>query len=105
MTNSCGAEAGWAACEDAAHACRIAAAEAAARESDWAPVFIITPDISVLDMGFENKSLKQIAKKHNDGFYIKLIDSLPLEKEEKKRLFSDADIQDAQIIESELETD
>ena len=87
------------ACEDAAHACRIAAAETAARESDWAPVFIITPDISVLDMGFENKSLKEIAKKHNDGYYIKLIASLPVEQTEKKRLFADADIEDAQIDE------
>lgn len=87
-----------------AERCRTEAAEAAARESDWAPVFIITPDISVLDMGFENKSLKEIAKKHNEGYYVKLISSLPIEKAEKKRLFSDADIEDAQF-EEEIETE
>lgn len=92
------------ACYDAARDCRIAASEAAARESDWAPVFIITPDISVLDMGFENKSLKEIAKKHNEGFYVKLISALPIDKVEKKRLFSDADIEDAQF-EEEIEND
>jgi hypothetical protein len=83
----------------------LSASEAAARESDWAPVFIITPDISVLDMGFENKSLKQIAKKHNDGYYIKLIDSLPIDKAEKRRLFSDADIEDAKLEGEELDND
>lgn len=92
-------------CRDAARLCRISASEAAARESDWAPVFIITPDISVLDMGFENKSLKQIAKKHNDGYYIKLIDSLPIDKAEKRRLFADADIEDAQLEEEETDND
>lgn len=93
------------ACRDAARLCRLSASEAAARESDWAPVFIITPDISVLDMGFENKSLKQIAKKHNDGYYIKLIDSLPIDKAEKRRLFSDADIEDAKLEGEELDND
>ena len=40
----------------------------------------------------------EIAAKHNRGFYINLIENLPLEKAEKKRLLRDADIEDAEII-------
>ncbi len=91
-------------CRDAARECRIAAAEATERESDWAPVFIISPEITAEQMGFTKKSLKEIARKNNEGFYIKLIDALPIEFKEKKRLLSDADIEDAEIIE-EIEED
>lgn len=88
-------------CRDAARECRIAAAEATERESDWAPVFIISPEITPEQMGFTKKSLKEIARKNNEGFYIKLIDSLPINAKEKKRLLSDADIEDAEIIEED----
>jgi len=90
------------ACYDAARDCRIAASEAAARESDWAPVFIISPEITAEQMGFTKESLKAIAKKNNEGYYINLIDSLPVDKKEKKRLLADADIEDAEMIEEEL---
>lgn len=93
------------ACYDAAHDCRIAASEAAARESDWAPVFIISPEITAEQMGFAKESLKEIAKKNNEGFYLNLIDSLPVDKKEKKRLLADADIEDAVMIEEELTED
>ncbi len=86
-------------CTDAARACRISATEAAARESDWAPVFIISPEITAEEMGFAKESLKEIAKKNNEGFYLNLIDSLPIDRGEKKRLLEDADIEDAEIIE------
>lgn len=93
------------ACYDAARDCRIAASEAAARESDWAPVFIISPEITAEQMGFAKESLKEIAKKNNEGFYLNLIDSLPVDKKEKKRLLADADIEDAELIEEESDYD
>lgn len=93
------------ACYDSAHNCRIAASEAAARESDWAPVFIVSPEITAEQMGFAKESLKEIAKKNNEGYYISLIDSLPVDKKEKKRLLADADIDDAEIIEEDLTYD
>ena len=52
-------------------------------------------------MGLETKSLKEIARKHNEGFYIQLIDGLPIDKKEKKRLLRDADIQDAELVNEE----
>lgn len=93
------------ACYDAARDCRIAASEAAARESDWAPVFIISPEITAEQMGFVKESLKVIAKKNNEGYYINLIDSLPVDRKEKKRLLADADIEDVEMIEEELTED
>jgi hypothetical protein len=93
------------ACYDAARDCRIAASEAAARESDWAPVFIISPEITAEQMGFAKESLKVIAKKNNEGYYINLIDSLPVDRKEKKRLLADADIEDVEMIEEELTED
>lgn len=86
-------------CYDAARTSRIAASEAAARESDWAPVFIISPEITPEQMGFTKQSLKEIARKNNEGFYLSLIDSLPIEKHERKRLLQDADIEDAEFTE------
>ena len=49
-------------------------------------------------MGLESKSLKEIARKHNEGFYLQLIDGLPIDNNEKKRLLRDADIQDVEVI-------
>ena len=50
-------------------------------------------------MGLEKKSLKEIARKDNDGEYLKIINQLPLESLEKKRILRDADIKEAEIIE------
>lgn len=56
--------------------------------------FLISKDIKAADLGFTDKNLKEIAKKANDGYYIKLINGLPIEKEQKKALFTDAEIVD-----------
>ena len=88
-----------------AERCRTEASEAAAREGDWAPVFIISPEITAEQMGFATSNLKEIARKSNEGYYIKLIDSLPVNKGEKRRLLSDADIEDAEIIEETIDSD
>lgn len=87
------------ACYDAARECRLRATEASDKESAWAPVFLISNEITAEIMGFAKQSLKAIAKKNNDGFYINLIDNLPVEREEKQRLLRDANIEEAEIIE------
>ena len=64
-------------------------------DEDFQPhVFLMDPKITGGDLGFEEKNLKEIAAKHNDGFYVELITKLPLEDDEKKQLFNDADIVD-----------
>ncbi|WP_297930305.1 hypothetical protein [uncultured Coprobacter sp.] len=87
------------ACKDAALECRRRACEAAEKDSAWAPVFIISPEITPEELGFSKRSLKEIARKSNEGFYINLIESLPIENDEKKRLLSDANIQEAEFTE------
>lgn len=87
------------ACKDAALECRRRACEAAEKDTDWAPIFIISPEITPEELGFAKKSLKEIARKSNDGYYISLIESLPIEQVEKKRLLADANIQDVEYSE------
>lgn len=86
------------ACYDAALECRRRASEVAEADRDLGVTFILSPEITAEEMGFAKRSLKEIAAKHNRGFYINLIENLPLEKAEKKRLLRDADIEDAEII-------
>lgn len=66
--------------------------------------FLISDKMTLDELGFEKKSLKEIARKHNEGFYVKLITQLPIEMSEKKKLLYDAGIEDAQIIE-EIDND
>lgn len=68
-----------------------------------APIFIISPDIRPEDLGFEKASLMEISRKANEGKYIKLIDSLPIDDDEKKKIYQDAgiDIEDANVIDDE----
>jgi hypothetical protein len=86
-------------CYREAAECRRRAAEIAEADRDLGILFLITPNITPEQLGYSKKSLKEIAKKHNDGFYLDLINSLPVEIAEKKRLLRDADIQEAEIIE------
>lgn len=76
--------------------------EAEARDQKG-PVFIITNTLTHDDMGFEKENLKKIAAKYNEGFYLNLINNLPVDKEDKKRLRKDADIQDVKFEEIENE--
>lgn len=87
------------ACYDAALECRRRSSEIAEADHDLGVTFIITPELTPEDLGFEKKSLKKIADKHNRGFYLQLIDSLPIENMEKKRLLRDSDIEEAQYEE------
>ena len=86
-------------CYKEAAECRRRSAQIAEADRDLGVVFLITPNITPEQLGYSKKSLKEIAKKHNDGFYLNLIQSLPVEFAEKKRLLRDADIEEAEIIE------
>lgn len=87
------------ACMDQALECRRRASEQAEADRDLGVVFLITPEVTPEELGFQKKNLKEIAGKYNRGFYISLIDGLPIESSEKKRLLRDADIQEAEIVE------
>lgn len=63
------------------------------------PIFLISDKMSLEELGFEKKNLKEIARKHTDGFYVELITKLPVDKADKKKLLYDAGIEDAKIIE------
>ena len=86
-------------CYSAALECRRRASEIAEADRDLGIVFLISPELSSEDLGYSKALLKEIAAKHNKGFYLNLIDSLPIEKVEKKRLLRDADIQEAEYEE------
>lgn len=86
-------------CYSATLECRRRASEIAEADRDLGIVFLISPELSSEDLGYSKASLKEIAAKHNKGFYLNLIDSLPIEKVEKKRLLRDADIQEAEYEE------
>lgn len=63
------------------------------------PIFLISDKMTLEELGFEKKNLKEIARKHSDGFYIELITKLPVDKSDKRKLLYDAGIEDAKIIE------
>lgn len=90
---------GMKACYDAALECRRRSSEIAEADRDLGVLFLISPELTPEELGFSKKNLKEIAAKHNQNFYVTLIDSLPIEQKEKKRLLRDADIQDAEIVE------
>ncbi len=79
--------------------CRRRAAEIADTDRSLGVTMLFHGDITPELMGLEKKSLKEIARKDNDGEYLKIINQLPLESLEKKRILRDADIQEAEIIE------
>ena len=95
---------GMKACYDAALECRRRSSEIAEADRNLGVVFLLSPELKLEELGFSKKSLKEIAAKHNQGFYVTLIDSLPIDTKEKKRLLRDADIQDAEIVE-EIQND
>lgn len=83
-------------CQDEAAECRRRSASIAETEKNWAPVYLINNSLTLDDAGFEKKNLKAIAKKHEEGFYLKLIDGLDIDREDKERLKRDAGIVDVE---------
>lgn len=104
LCGSTGDYKGMKSCYDAALECRRRSSEIAEADRDLGVIFLLSPDLTPEQLGFSKKNLKEIAAKHNQGFYVTLIDSLPIETKEKKRLLRDADIQDAEIVE-EIQND
>lgn len=82
-------------CLDAARDCRLRAT-VADRQATLGVVYVLSSDIKPEDLGFPTRSKKDIARKALDGQYAKMIDSLNLPDEDKKRLRSDADIEDVE---------
>lgn len=84
-------------CYKSALECRRRAAEMSEMERSGQDIlFLFTPETKPEDLGFRTKSLKEIARKATEGYYAKLIDGLPVDKSEKKRLLEDADIDEAE---------
>lgn len=80
-------------CYERALECRRRAAEIAETDRELGVVMLYSSEVTPESLGFERQSLKKIAAKYNDGFYFRLIDSLPIENSEKKRILRDADIE------------
>lgn len=81
---------------------REKASEAANLEKDMGVIFIVSNDIDIInDLGFEKKSLKEIARKHSDGFYHNFINALPIDHQEKLRLKNDAELTEFEEVESD----
>lgn len=87
----------------AAEECREKSSIAASLDTDFVPIFLLSPNISLIDLGFESKNLKEIARKNNEGYYLNLINSLPIEQAEKKRLRIDANLPETPY--EEIESD
>lgn len=92
-------------CYERALECRRRAAEIKESEKGIGVVFLISPELTPEQLGFEKQNLKEIASKCNEGFYVTLINGLPIESSEKKRLLRDADIVDVEIIEEGQDAD
>jgi hypothetical protein len=58
------------------------------------PTFIMSNDISVTDLNIEDRDMRKISKKYNKKEYARMINSLPIEDDERERLKQDADITD-----------
>lgn len=86
-------------CYDSARECRSRASQIAEADRNLGIVFLITPNVTPEQLGYASVSLKKIAAKHNEGFYLQLINNLPIAKEDKKRLLRDADVQEAEYEE------
>lgn len=86
-------------CYERALECRRRASEIAESSRDLGLTIMYTPELTPEQLGFNTQSLKKISTKYNNGYYIQLINDLPIESAEKKRLIRETDITDAQVLE------
>lgn len=84
--------------------CRLRAT-ASDKQASLGVVYILSDDISPEYLGFSSRSKKEIARKANDGVYLKIIDSLDIPSDEKRRLKSDADVEDVDFEDIENDSD
>lgn len=81
-------------CYDRAHELKTMAA-GRIKPDEWKiPVFIVSNRIKPEALGFKKKSLYDIARKSEAGYYNSIINSLPVTEAEKDRLRREADIED-----------
>jgi len=78
--------------------CRRRSAEVAEQDRSLGVTQLFSGEITPELLGYENQDLKMIARKNREGAYT-IIRSLPVESSEKKRLMTDADIEEAKIVE------
>ncbi|SFO62168.1 hypothetical protein [Prevotella sp. tf2-5] len=78
--------------------CRRRAAEIADSDRTLGITQLISPDVTPGLLGFETQDLKTIARKNREGAYV-IIQSLPIESSEKKRLLTDAKIEELESME------
>lgn len=82
--------------------CRRRAAEIADSDRSLGITQLISPDITPGLLGFETQDLKTIARKNREGAYV-IIQSLPIESSEKKRLLTDAKIEELESMEEVID--
>ena len=87
-------------CYERALDCRRRASEISEASRDLGLRIMYSPELTPDLLGFSQQSLKDIAKKSNEGFYLNLLADLPLERADRKRLMRDLDIEEAELIES-----
>jgi len=66
--------------------------------------FLVSNKITHEELGFKKKNLKEIARKHSDGYYLNLINNElkdHIDKDERKKLLEDMNITDADYEEVE----
>ena len=78
--------------------CRRRASEVSDTDRSLGIRMLFTQELTPELMGLQTQSLKRIAQKDNAGQYLKIIDQLPIEADEKKRLLRDADIEEAEVV-------
>ena len=84
-------------CYVQAHAYKTKATERIKPQEWKVPVFIINNRIKPEALGFKKKSLYEIARKSEAGYYANIINSLPTTESEKERLRREADITDVEF--------
>lgn len=79
--------------------CRRRAAEVSETDRSLGVRMVFTGELTPELMGLETQNLKTIARKDNEGQYLKIIESLPIEADDRRRLLRDAGIEEAEIPE------
>lgn len=78
--------------------CRRRAAEIADSDRSLGIVQLYSPEVTADLLGYQAQDLKLIARKNNDGAYA-IIQGLPVEEGEKRRLLLDAGIKEPEAVE------
>lgn len=79
-------------CMTKALECRLKAT-VSDKQSSLGVVYVLSDNLRPEDLDGSSVSKKGIARKANDGFYANMISSLNIEDSEKRRLFTDAEIE------------